>query len=166
MIVSIDPGATRSALVWLRDGMPVRHELMPNEDALLVIRNADVDCVVCEMIASYGMSVGAEVFDTCVQIGRFMEASPSPFARMFRKEVKMHLCGRNNANDSNIRRALIDRYGPSDDVAIGVKARPGPLYGIKADRWAALAVAVTWSDLHQTTPSESEQMATGQGMHA
>jgi hypothetical protein len=148
VILAIDPGSARSALVWFGDGRPVRSELLPNEDALLVVRNADTERIVCEMVASYGMSVGAEVFETCVQIGRFIEASPVACERMYRKDVKLHLCGRANANDSNIRRALIDRYGPGDAVAIGNKARPGPLYGIKTDRWAALAVAVTWSDQH------------------
>jgi hypothetical protein len=47
------------------------------------------------------------------------------------------------AKDANIRQALIDIYG-GNDKAIGNKKTPGPLYGIKGDLWAALAVAVTF----------------------
>jgi len=50
------------------------------------------------------------------------------------------------AKDANIRQALIDRYGPGKDKAIGQKKTPGPLYGFKSHEWAALAVAVTWMD--------------------
>ena len=56
--------------------------------------------------------------------------------------VKSHLCHSAKANDSNIRQALIDRWG-GDQVAIGRKKAPGPLYGFSGDMWAALAVAVT-----------------------
>jgi len=58
--------------------------------------------------------------------------------------VKLHLCGSARAKDTNIRQALIDRYGGS--AAIGKKAAPGPLYGVSKDVWSALAVAVTAAD--------------------
>jgi hypothetical protein len=102
--------------------------------------------LVIEMIASYGMSVGAEVFETCFYIGRFFQTSIVPAHRLFRSEIKMHLCGNMRAKDANIRQALIDRFGPGKDRAVGTKANPGPLYGVKADVWAALALAVTFHD--------------------
>jgi len=49
------------------------------------------------------------------------------------------------ANDASIRQALIDRFG-GKDAAIGRKASPGPLHGIAADVWSALALAVTHTD--------------------
>jgi hypothetical protein len=101
------------------------------------------------MIASYGMPVGAEVFETCVWIGRFAERwqhaygyEHVPPRMVYRREVKLHLCGSSKAKDPNVRQALIDKWG-GKDKAIGKKASPGPLYGLTGDCWAALAVAVT-----------------------
>ena len=65
---------------------------------------------------------------------------------IYRKDVKLHLCGSPRAKDSNIRQALIDRFGPGKEKAIGLKKTPGPLYGVKSHVWAALAVAVTHLD--------------------
>jgi hypothetical protein len=58
--------------------------------------------------------------------------------------VKLHLCGSSRAKDPNVRTALLDRFGGAG--AKGTKAAPGPLYGIAADLWSALAIAVTWTD--------------------
>lgn len=105
-------------------------------------------CVI-EMISSYGMRVGREVFETCVWIGRFMDAwgdnQHTNANRITRSEVKMELCNTNRANDADVRAALIDLYGPGKAAAIGLKKTPGPLYGFKKDMWAALGVAVTYA---------------------
>lgn len=154
MVVAIDPGPVKSAVV-LWDGKLIRDFGIYENGYVLdlltdLARNihSPWPCAI-EMIASYGMAVGAEVFETCVWIGRFMQAySPNGIAkveRVPRLVVKMHLCHTARANDSNIRTALIDRFG-GKDVAIGKKNEPGPLYSVKADLWAALALAVTWMD--------------------
>ncbi len=104
--------------------------------------------VAIEMIASYGMPVGREVFETCVWIGRFAQKLDyKPVHLVYRRDVKLHLCSNARAKDGNIRQALIDRYG-GKEKAIGTKKAPGPLYGVAADVWSALAIAVTWSDLN------------------
>jgi hypothetical protein len=96
-----------------------------------------------EMIACYGMPVGAEVFETCIWIGRFIERWGSHAFYIYRKDVKLHLCGQARAKDANVRQALIDRYGSSQKKAIGTKKAPGPLYGISSHVWSALGVAIT-----------------------
>jgi hypothetical protein len=62
---------------------------------------------------------------------------------VYRKDVKLYLCGSLRATDANIRAALLDRFGPGREIAVGTKRAPGPLYGIKGDEWSALAVALT-----------------------
>jgi hypothetical protein len=99
--------------------------------------------VAIEMIASYGMAVGKEVFETCVWIGRFVQvAGPECVRLVYRKDVKLHLCGSPRAKDPNVRQALIDRWGGKAE-AIGNVKKPGPLYAVKSHAWPALAVAVT-----------------------
>lgn len=84
--------------------------------------NSEYDLLVIEMIASYGMAVGQTVFETCVWIGRFVEIASFnniKFEYIYRKDEKMNLCYSMKAKDSNIRQALIDRFGP-----VGTKKNP------------------------------------------
>lgn len=150
-LLAIDPGPTESAWVDLRDGLPVAFAKEPNHDALARVRHASAERLAVEMIAGYGMPVGAETFETAVWSGRFIQAwceglPEDTITRVYRKAVKLHLCGSTRAKDPNVRQALIDRYGPGKPAAIGLKASPGPLYGVSGDVWAALAVAVTAAD--------------------
>lgn len=142
MILAIDPGTTESG--WcLFDGSVVQSGVVANSVELLKYGYPFTDTIAIEMVASYGMPVGREVFETCVWIGRFQQAwrDPEAVKLVYRKDVKLHLCGSPRAKDANIRQALIDRLGP-----IGTKNAPGPLYGVKSHAWAALAVAVTVFD--------------------
>ena len=143
MILSIDPGNINSAYIVLNEDYSiVEFNKVCNDDMLeiLLFLNKNYKLVI-EMIASYGMPVGQEVFDTCVWIGRFMQASHCPVELVYRKEVKLNICGNVRAKDSNIIQALKDRFGDK-----GTKANPGKLYGIKADCWQALALGVTYLD--------------------
>lgn len=145
-VIAIDPGPVESALVVF-DGAAVQMiRYAPNEEILALLRTkreSGWPCVI-EQIASYGMAVGAEVFETCVWTGRFMEAYGAERAtRIRRLDVKMHLCHDSRAKDANIRQALIDRFGKP-----GTKRSPGVLYGVTGDLWASLAVAVTWWDMN------------------
>jgi hypothetical protein len=145
VILAIDPGTTHSGLVVLQDGNPRESVIVPNAEVLDWIR--DWRCpVAIEMIASYGMAVGAEVFQTCLWIGRFLQvAGEERTTLVHRRTVKMHLCGSAKAKDQNIRQALIDRWGGKAE-AVGTSKKRGPLYGVKSHAWAALAVAVTVAD--------------------
>lgn len=151
-IMAIDPGPTESA--WLvynpATGGVRAFAKVENEHLLAALRHGlspELGTVVIEKVEGFGMAVGAEVFETVYWSGRMAEAAhPLRVERIGRRAVKLHLCGQARAKDPNIRQALIDRYGGS--AAIGRKATPGPLYGISGDVWSALAVAVTWADLH------------------
>lgn len=140
-ILAIDPGTEQSGWVVFMNGRVIDSGVWSNDEVLKRCAILPWDYVLAiEMIASYGMAVGKEVFATCLWIGRFMQAYRNPDAvkLVFRKDVKMHLCGTPKAKDPNIRQALIDLLGPQ-----GVKSNPGPTYGVKSHAWAALAVAVT-----------------------
>lgn len=150
-VLAIDPGSVESAWVVYNGRVPTSAGKWDNRQLLDVIDGGlskDIATVVVEMVASYGMPVGAEVFETVWWSGRFHEAvirHGHEGARLPRKDVKLAICNHPRANDATIRQALIDRFG-GKDKAIGKKAAPGPLYGLKADCWQALALAVTWWD--------------------
>jgi len=152
-ILAIDPGTHESGwVVYDIDGGTVLNGAVTDNDALLCglvdqepFETVDMHLAI-EMIASYGMPVGREVFETCVWIGRFIQAAQIEHTFIYRRDVKRHVCNNAHAKDSNIRQALIDRFGGSKEAAIGLKKTPGPLYGFKSHMWAALAVAVTHGD--------------------
>jgi hypothetical protein len=151
VLLAIDPGHTESAWVLCDGKNPLAFAKEKNELLLDRIRRqmwpvVMPDHAVIEQIKSYGMSVGAEIFETCVWTGRFMEAcGPGTVDRIPRLDVKLNLCHDSRAKDQNVRQAIIDRFG-GKEKAIGKKAAPGPLYGVSSDVWAALAVALTWWD--------------------
>lgn len=150
-IIAIDPGNSESAWCVLEEGKITGVGKEPNSEVLIRVRRDwspldSGDLLAVEMIASYGMPVGREVFETCLWIGRYIEAwerRQGKFRLVYRKEVKVYHCESVRATDANIRAALLDRYGPGREKAIGTKREPGPLYGIKGDEWSALAVALT-----------------------
>jgi len=140
--LGIDPGTKQSGWCVFSNGIVLRSGVSDNEELLaaLIAGPADVDMLAIERIASYGMAVGQEIFDTCVWIGRFTQAwmDPNAVSLVFRRDVKLFLCGNARAKDPNIRAALIDLVGPA-----GSKAKPGPTYGVTTHAWAALGVCVT-----------------------
>lgn len=144
-IIAVDPGPMESAFVIYRAGTIQEFGKILNEAlrGKLAWRDKIADLLVIEMVACYGMPVGAEVFETCVWIGRFIELFGES-ERILRATIKTNLCGTPNAKDPNVRQAVIDRFGGS--AAIGNKKTPGPLYGVSGDVWSALAVALTWDD--------------------
>lgn len=148
-ILAVDPGTSHSASVTLQGGLIQDHGWFDNRDLLGVLRGPRrvADVLAIEMVASYGMPVGAEVFETCVFIGRMLEAWKGEAIRVYRKDVKMFLCGRTaGVTDAVIRQRLIDLYGPGKAVAIGTVKKRGPLHGITGDEWQALALALTAAD--------------------
>jgi hypothetical protein len=154
-ILAIDPGCEESAWVsydsenrkplnWGKIKNKALLEQIDLDGELVGVGVQYFDYCAIEQIASYGMAVGAEVFETVYWSGIFAQCfGLDSVVRIPRKAVKIHLCGSTKAKDANIRQALIDRYG-GKDKAIGTKKTGyGPLHGFAADTWSALAVAIT-----------------------
>lgn len=150
LLTAIDPGSTMSAYVILFEGRPHQFGKIPNEQMIGLVRfRPQTGPIACEQVRSYGMAVGAEVFETVRWSGRFEQVAldrETPWLYVPRIDVKMHLCHSPKAKDGNIRQALIDRFGEK-----GTKKNKGVLYGISADVWAALALAVTVWDKREET---------------
>lgn len=145
VLLAIDPGTTHSGWVTYADGVPLRGGVDENHEMLLVIANHNGP-VAIEEVRSYGMTIGQETIDTIRWIGRFQQAAGGERVRLIpRKEVCKHVCNDGRAKDTNIRTALLDRYGGKAE-AVGNVKKPGPLYWVKSHMWPALAVAVTASE--------------------
>ena len=160
-IIAIDPGPEQSAGVLFNGGVvSPTGAILQNEvvRSLLWSRVDDHTTVLAiEGMECHGMqATGKETFTACIWIGRFIEAWGGDWGLIYRSEEKMHLCHNMRAKDKNIRQALIDRYGPGKEKAIGLKKTPGPLYGFKSHMWSALAVGVTYLDLGFSTETEGE----------
>lgn len=149
-ILGIDPGPTQSAYVIWDGAAVLKSEILPNIEIIRYLEpGLMLKACAIEKIACYGMAVGAEVFETCVWTGRFIErwreyGGMGDPVRIPRLDIKVNLCKSAKAKDANVRQALIDRLGP-----VGTKKAPGPLFGVTSHCWAALAVAVTCADQMQ-----------------
>ena len=121
-----------------------------------------------------GMLASNELFDTCMEIGRFKQTwlNDKTFHEVNRRDVKLHICGQARAKDPNVRQALIDRFGGKDKAFGGIKCKkckgkgwagrgrptcdecdgdkwehpPGPLFGVASHVWAALGIACLMAD--------------------
>ena len=146
-VLAIDPGNRQSAWCMI-DGetlKPLSFGKEENQVVLDAVQHLSYDSIVIERVASYGMAVGRDVFETCEWVGRFTQAARVPPDYVYRQEEKLHLCGDSRAKDTNIRRALIDRFAQHDiKNGKGTKKNPDWFYGFSADVWQAYAVAVTY----------------------
>lgn len=150
--LAIDPGYEESGFVWLYGkGITAKgiHKNADLKDILVSIAQKCPDLrFVIEKIVCYGRPVGQETLDTCIFIGRLVEAlGEDRVTLMSRVEVKQRLCHQSTKiKDSILRQVLIDRYGPSKEKAIGTVKNPGPLHGVKSHEWAALALGVAYRE--------------------
>ena len=150
-IIAIDPGNAQSGYCVIdRNTLrPLEFGKVDNAELLRKLASATEQgwrWAVIEMVASYGMSVGRDVFDTTVWIGRFYQvlSDQCPVRMLCRIEEKKHICHDSRANDTAIRRAWIDRFAAHDlKNGKGTKKKPDFFYGFKADVWAAYALGLT-----------------------
>lgn len=158
-IMAIDPGNTESGYCIMDGYKPIEFGKLGNEELRKKIYGLDIGTIswpeklAIEMVASYGMAVGREVFETCVWIGRFWEAfqqSDADVELIYRIEEKTMICHDSRAKDTNIRKALIDRFAEFDKTnGKGTKKKPDWFYGFSKDVWMAYAVGVTFLDKEQ-----------------
>ena len=152
MIFAIDPGPTQSGWCLYDGKQAIDSGTADNYDLLGWVKESTARALAIEMIASYGMSVGASVFETVRWIGRYQQAwrNPEAVQLAYRKDIKLHLCHSLQAKDTNVRQALLDRFpatGGGKTPQVGTKSQPGPLYGVSSHAWSALAVAVYINDM-------------------
>lgn len=156
---AIDPGTRQSAycIIDADTLQPLRFGILPNAQLMeelgqIHFCKGDTACI--EMLQSYGNLIGRDVLETAVWIGRFFEGLKRQLGDdpqlVYRMEEKMHICHDSRAKDSNIRRALIDRFCDHDfRTGRGTLADPDWFYGFKADIWAAYAVGLTYIEKHE-----------------
>lgn len=158
MILAIDPGNVESGYAFLNDDLSIvekgkiKNEILISKLKFFLLYDSKSKTkVAVEMIASYGMPVGIEVFETCLWIGRFIQEifltiNEEP-TLIYRKDEKLNLCQSMKANDATIKQALVDRFAPGEkNYGKGTKKEPGWFYGFSKDMWAAYAVGVTYYD--------------------
>ena len=128
---------------------PLKFGKEPNPEVATRVRGAHYHALAIEQIGHYGtgMPAGKTVFDTCVWIGRFIEAANGRPQLVQRGPVKLHHTGQPRAKDPNVTQALIDRFAPGQpNHGKGTKANPGWFYGFAKDIWQAYALAVYAAD--------------------
>ena len=156
-LLAIDPGSDESAWVLydthkkeIIEKRKSRNEELREQLAAKV--NQPMSHIAIEFPVPRGEKMYTQLLDTVFWTGRFIEAWGQSWDRVNRQALKLHLCGKNNAKDSNIRAALINRYSRHENLGggttpeIGTKKKPGPLYGFSRDTWAALAIALYWAE--------------------
>lgn len=161
LVTGIDPGPRKSAWVTLNGKDIVGHGYEDCDKLALDLGSGKFSghAIGCEMVASYGMPVGGDTFETVYWVGYFhacaLQGKASSFYKLYRKteqefpSILMHLCKSNRARDANVRQAIIDMYEPTGGgktPQVGTSKNRGPLYGITTHNWAALAVAITCRD--------------------
>ena len=148
-ILAIDPGPVESAyVIW--DGIEISAKDTIHNDLVIEMMidwDVFIPPLIIEQVRSYGMAVGATVFDTVFWSGRFCQAWPGEIHKVPRMVVNIHICHKTMAKDTNIIHALVDRFAYGQkNLGKGKKKEPGFFYGFKDDIWQAFALAVMWKD--------------------
>lgn len=152
--LAIDPGTHKTGWVLVDEDMKLldfESDTSNNNLAEHLIERCSPKEAAIEMIASYGMRVGAEVFETCLIIGSIVKTfrkAGIPVSKVFRKQVVTTLCRSPRAKDADVTQYVKDFYvqrfggGGGSTPAKGIKSAPGPLFGITEHCWQALGIAV------------------------
>lgn len=144
-ILCLDVGTTESAYVLMdEEYTPLEFGKITNQELLKKVKELNYSVLVYEEFQCYGMPIGESTIKSITWNGRYIQIAVDkniPVVPIYRAEEKMNLCHTMKAKDSNIRQALIDRFGE-----VGTKNKKGYFYGFKKDIWASYAVGVTYLD--------------------
>lgn len=154
----IDPGPSHCGVAYIRNGKP-HGTIIPTSqltDPYLPFPVNEINGefyspdkvrVGIEMPVGMGQVIGGEVLETAFVVGQIYSclSQIARISRYGRKEIKRYFGVTGKGSDSQIRSAMIKRWGEP-----GTKANPGPTYGITGDAWAALAVATCVYDKEMT----------------
>ena len=152
-VLAIDEGNEYSGYcVVLDDFSPAEFGKVTNDELLKhlgdIFEKYKGISLAIEKFESYGMPVGRSVFDSCVWAGRFIQACQEQgieYEWVSRKEEKLIICGSLKANDTTIKRALINMFCDHDyRTGKGTKKNPDYFYGFKADVWSAFAIGYVY----------------------
>ena len=163
MIIGIDPGSEKSALVVIDHSRKILENLYDTNAEircrlrLLGLRNPTG--VAIEDIRAYGMGVRPQALETKEQVGRFVEAAASTMGdekvfKASRPTVLAHLIGVAHGKKNEVKVRLEEIYGPAvirlaeprtwKDPETGRwrkrKTLDGPTAAIKKHEWDALAM--------------------------
>ena len=146
IVVGIDPGPQKSAVVVWNGEHAANPEWLPNAEVERYIGNegrwfgtvSARSHLAIERVNYYGRMVGMDVFETAYWSGRFAAPYAEPTVlRINRPDVCRELVGDPRAKKAQVNAYLMDEYGPK-----GTKKKPGPLFCVSGHIWDALAVAV------------------------
>lgn len=152
--MAIDPGSTESAFVTCDEEYlkPKNFGKIENKRLLEAITGmilgGDIKHVAIELMQCTGgksSGIGKETFETCYFIGelKYCITHTTPIKEIvpiYRNEEKIAIGGNMKANDTTIRRCMIDMFAKHDlKTGRGTKSKPDWFFGFKADVWQAYA---------------------------
>ncbi len=154
-VLAVDPGTTKSAWVLynIKEDRVVSFETCENElllsffhvsHGIEMFRPKKDVLLVVEKVTGYGKPVGETVFETCFNSGRLVQAWGGRFVMYPRRRVKKVLLGKDKGGDSQVRAAVLAWFG-GEKKAKGLKASPGPLFGMASHQWQACGLALAFS---------------------
>lgn len=144
-ILGIDPGPKESAFVLFDGVRTLDSGHVENEHLLDFLQKGKFSreyFVVIEQAESFGSlttKAAKQILETVFWSGRFAQAAEL-FDLLPRKKIKKHLFGTIIGGDPEIRQALMQRFGGGFPITF------------TGHKFAALAVAVTYWDLHSHNP--------------
>ena len=77
-VIGIDPGPVQSAYVRWDGSRVLFHGIEPNAALRVLLRSTVTEVAVFEQVESFGMAVGADVFETVFETGRMYEIVNCP----------------------------------------------------------------------------------------